>query len=612
MRRMFLLTSLVLETMAVSAASLCSGSSAGVAIDTTLGARTAAASETIRYGATWETTAEGATAVVAVDGEMLKSATGTGSVDWTPTRNGTYTFTHKVLAGGAQVGETLTATFVVEGLNPEDPVIMPVSGTTFDSSQTISMSCSSDGATIHYTTDGSEPTLESPVYKRFRISGKTTVKARAFYDNGEGSAVVTAEYALGRCDDPVISLADGTVFQHSDQEVSIMCGEEGVLRYTLDGTEPTAEAPVYTGPFTISESTVVKAKVFSDRFFDSPVVTANLTREWVPVATPVITAAESFTGSKTKVVIACATEGATIRYTTNGNDPNSHSTKYTGPFDVTAGCTVKAYGVLADYLNSEITVRTISKVWGIGDSLGAPDQAFSTSGAKGWTDADGRAMRSGAIADNQSTILSTVVSGAGTLAFDWRTSCEADEEFHKWDHLELRIDGTVVKVLDGETDWIPISVPVAGAGDHRVEWAYVKDDFESDGEDCAWVRSFAWTPAAAPNATQTTEVPVPYVWLEGYFPGVKDYEACAKSLSANGINTVMEAYVAGLDPTDPHAAFEARIEMVNGAPVVTPSPDLKGERVYKVSGRTALDDAEGWQCPANAKHRFFKISVELP
>ena len=52
--------------------------------------------------------------------------------------------------------------------------------------------------------------------------------------------------------------------------------------------------------------------------------------------------------------------------------------------------------------------------------------------------------------------------------------------------------------------------------------------------------------------------------------------------------------------------------MVDGAPVVMPSPDLKGARVYKVSGRTALDDAEGWQCPATANHRFFKISVELP
>ena len=52
--------------------------------------------------------------------------------------------------------------------------------------------------------------------------------------------------------------------------------------------------------------------------------------------------------------------------------------------------------------------------------------------------------------------------------------------------------------------------------------------------------------------------------------------------------------------------------MVNGQPVVTPSPDLKDERVYKVLGKTSLEDTGEWQYPTNALHRFFKISVEMP
>ena len=502
----------------------------------------------------------------------------------------------------------------------DPPVILPTSGSVFVNSLTVTITNRTDGATIRYTTDGSEPTIESSVYKRFRISGKTTVKARAFYENGEGSEVVTAEYALGRCDDPVISLADGTVFQHSDQEVSIECGEEGVLRYTLDGMEPTADSPVYAGPFTVSESTVVKAKVFSDRYFDSQAVTSNLTREWVPVATPVITAAESFTGSKTKVVIACATAGATIRYTTNGNDPNSHSTRYTGPFYVTAGCTVKAYAVLADYLNSETMVWTISKVWGIGDTLGKPDHAFTTGGDAGFvrvTDATaprGESMKSGAITHDQVSELTTQVTGPGTVSFQWRTSCEADEEYHDWDHAEFCVDGVEVARQDGVTGWKTVTARVAGAGPHTLVWRYVKDDVEQDGEDCIWVADFAWTSGF--TATQTTGVPVPYAWLLANCPDAVDeydvYEAVAKQPVANGRLTVADCYVAGLDPKDPAAEFTARIEMVGGAPVVTPSPDLKDARVYRVSGRNALDDAEGWQCPATAKHRFFKISVELP
>ena len=45
---------------------------------------------------------------------------------------------------------------------------------------------------------------------------------------------------------------------------------------------------------------------------------------------------------------------------------------------------------------------------------------------------------------------------------------------------------------------------------------------------------------------------------------------------------------------------------------MTPSPDLKDERVYKVFGKTSLEDTGEWQYPTNALHRFFKISVEMP
>ena len=142
----------------------------------------------------------------------------------------------------------------------------------------------------------------------------------------------------------------------------------------------------------------------------------------------------------------------------------------------------------------------------------------------------------------------------------------------------------------------------------------MKDDAELDGEDCVWVADFGWTSDL--TETQTTAVPVPYAWLLANCPDAVDeydvYEAVAKQPAANGRLTVEECYVAGLDPNDPAAEFKAVIEMVDGVPVVTPSPDLKDERVYKVLGKTSLEDAGEWQYPTNALHRFFKISVEMP
>ena len=587
--------------------------------------RTARASEAIRYSTAWvDGAAADATAVVDVNGVMLSSVAGSGAVTWTPERNGTYTLTHKVMSGDEQVGETLTATFVVEGLNPEEPVISPDSGTTFEGSLTVSMSCPTDGATIHYTTNGVEPTAESPVYKRFRIYGKTTVKAVA-EKNGMLSEVVTAEYALGQCADPVISLADGASFAHSNQVVSIAWNNDGILRYTLDGTDPTPESPVYEAPFSVNESVVVKAKVFSEAFFDSAVVVANLVRSWERVSTPVIDAAATFRGSKTKVAIACATEGAVVRYTLNGSVPDVNSAIYTEPFYVTGSCVIKAYASKEDYLDSAMASQTVEKVWGIGDTMGNPDQEFSTAGSNGlgWTrvvDAtapNGEAMRSGAIAHGQTSTLSTTVTGPGTLTFSWRTSCEEDE-LHEWDHAEFAVDGVVRLVLDGVTGWRNEAVAIAEDGVHTIEWRYVKDDMESEGEDAAWVAGFGWTPKQ--GETQTTDVHVPYAWIKDWYPEIVDgydaFESAAKATAANGRDKVWECYVAGISPVDPAAKFTAKIEMKDGCPIVTWEPDLNagGEaiRVYKVYGSETLVNGGNWQYPTNSLHRFFKVKVEMP
>lgn len=517
---------------------------------------------------------------------------------------------------------------------PDALSILPANGTTFESSLTVSMSCPIADAMIRYTIDGSDPTIDSLVYKKFKIYGKTTVKAIAFCDDGSHSDVVTASYALGQCADPMFSLADGSEFEHSGQEVSIAWNNDGVLRYTLDGSEPTVESPSYEGPFTISESVVVKAKVFSDDFFDSSVVTASLTRVWVNVATPVIDAASSFTGSKTKVSISCATEGAVVRYTLNGNEPNSHSTKYTGPFYVTDSCTVKAYAVMPDYLNSEVATFAIDKVWVIGDAMGKPDHGFTTdgTGGAGWTrvtDAtapNGEAMKSGAIAHGQSSVLSTKVMGPGTLSFSWRTSCEQDPEgTYEWDHAELTVDGVVKLRLDGDSGWAEASTEITGDGEHTIEWRYVKDDVESAGDDAAWVANYSW--ASAYTATRTTNVPVPYAWLTEHDPDVVDeydaYEAAAKVTGANG-HKVWESYVIGADPNDKDdslkiTSFPMKADGTPDFEAITISPSQSKWNVDGaqpvLKGKATLEGAGEWQAVTDENRtdmRFFKVEVVLP
>ena len=512
-------------------------------------------------------------------------------------------------------------------------IIAPDNGTTFEDSLTISMSSLVDGATIYYTVDGSEPTIESTVYrKKFRIYSKTTIKAIAVSAGLTSSDAVVASYAPGRCANPVISLTDGAEFAHSNLIVSIRWKNDGVLRYTLDGTDPTAASPIYEGPFTFSDSVELRAKVFSDDYFDSAVVTSRLTRVWENVATPQIDAADSFTGSKAKVVITCATEGATIRYTLDGSEPDGSSAVYAGPIYVTDSCTVKVYAVNEDYLDSAVATQAIVKEWDIGDSLGKPDHGFTTDGSAGagWmrfvdaTAPNGEAMKSGAILDSQQSVLETKVTGSGTLTFSWRTSCEDSGGQYDWDHVEFAVDGTVLVQHDGINSWTNESVRIVGEGEHVVTWTYKKDEVESDGDDAAYVAGYGWV--SDYTETQTTEVPVPYAWLTAHDPGVVDeyeaYEASAKGKAANGRMSVAECYVVGLDPEI--ATNEFKITSfpmkADGTPDIEhivfdpPQERWNVPATYKVKGAANLNDTEWPEVTEENKagFMFFKVTVELP
>ncbi len=533
---------------------------------------------------------------------------------------------------------------------PTAPVISPASGTAFESSLTVTISCETQGAAIYYTTDGSEPTKDSMAYKRFKIYGKTTVKAVA-YDAASDvySEVATAEYALGTCANPVIAPSGGSavvteggyVFYRDGQAVTISRnGEEGTIRYTLDGSDPTASSAVYSGAITLDATTTVKAKVFSDSYFDSDVVTVAFVREWEQVATPEITVASTFTGSRTMCEIACSTDGARIFYTLNGTAPTSHSTRYAGAFYITGSCTVKAFALLSGCLDSEVAVKTVTKEWTIGDAMGAPDQAFATSGDGGkafYRVADasapnGEAMHSGAIGDSEAygsfarTVLSTTVTGPGTASFSWKASCEDDAPDYEWDHGEFAVDGVVKAYISGETGWTNVSVSVTGSGEHTLTWTYLKDDAEAEGEDCIWVGGFGWESAC--TETQTTVVPVPYAWLRAHVPGVADeyeaYEAAAKATAANGRLSVVECYVVGLDPEIATNDFKITSfpMKADGTPdleniAVDPPQtqwNVPGARAV-VKGAATLDGewkaVEGATAEEKAAMRFFKVVVEV-
>ncbi len=77
-----------------------------------------------------------------------------------------------------------------------NPVFTPAAGAIFAGTG-VTLACTTEGAAIHYTIDGTEPTAESTLYTEpIVINEATTVKAIAVKDGMEASSVVTAEYTI--------------------------------------------------------------------------------------------------------------------------------------------------------------------------------------------------------------------------------------------------------------------------------------------------------------------------------------------------------------------------------------------------------------------------------
>ena len=383
-----------------------------------------------------------------------------------------------------------------------DPIFVPESGAVFDSSLKVSITNAVAGAAIYYTMDGTDPTTDSTPYKKFLLDHKATIKAIAAY-KGVTSGVVTAHYAKGKVEDPVIT-ADADLFDHSGNVIGISCPTpNAVIHYTTDGSVPTAESPVYERPFAIDDTTTVRAIAAEHPdYFDSEIVTRTFVRKWEVVKTPVLqsyygsvqsgTPTTELRGSYLSVVMSCETEGAVIHFTTNGTVPTAESPVYEEPFKAFDTMTIRAIAVKDDWKDSSVTEIHVTKFWTIGDSLNLPDQGFAMGGVGDWTtdrdvSHDGVAsMRSEEVSHNQKTSLNTEFTGSGRLSFWWKSSAE------DWDGGQLFVDGVSRAEIFGETDWKNVVIDITGNTTHVISWVYAKDETESGGSDCIWLDQIVW------------------------------------------------------------------------------------------------------------------------
>jgi hypothetical protein len=227
----------------------------------------------------------------------------------------------------------------------------------------LTITCTTAGAQIRYTLDGSEPTETSALYTApLELLAAATVKARAFHSDylaGETASVVFDGYIFAETLAPVVFAPPAGLYA-DEVTVTLTCATAGALiRYTLDGSDVTADSPSYTAPLVLTANTRVKALAFKARANAAPQTTADYTVRPTPPAPPANIrldgekigddATNTFRGPA-QIVFLADREGDVIRFTLDGSDVTESSPEWTAPYyELTRSATVKARVYRAEY-----------------------------------------------------------------------------------------------------------------------------------------------------------------------------------------------------------------------------------------------------------------------
>ena len=153
-----------------------------------------------------------------------------------------------------------------------------------------------------------------------------------------------------------------STFRHLSTTVSLRSNTAGAeIHYTIDGTEPTMESPLYTEPFEISATGVtVKAIAKADGYYVSEVGEAAIEiHELAAAPSIVVEQNDGFT----EVTLVPANDGDVMYYNFTGSDLTTASSVYEegSPITLTKHATITAFTAeQGSYLQSEIVSKDIT------------------------------------------------------------------------------------------------------------------------------------------------------------------------------------------------------------------------------------------------------------
>jgi len=184
-------------------------------------------------------------------------------------------------------------------------------------------------------------------------AGTSTFTVKATNAAGSGTkqlSITINSSAIPTVATPTASLSAGTYT--TARTVTLSTATSGAaIYYTTDGTEPTTLSTLYSGAINIGVTTTIKAIAVKEGMNNSGILTAVYTLKAAqPTASP---AAGTYTTTQ-NVTLTTTTADAQIYYTTNGTNPTTSSTLYSGAISISATTTLKAIAVKDGWNNSDI------------------------------------------------------------------------------------------------------------------------------------------------------------------------------------------------------------------------------------------------------------------
>ncbi len=212
---------------------------------------------------------------------------------------------------------------------------------------TITTSTMTEGTTIYYTVDASEPTAESAVYSEpVPVVENCTLKAVAMNDKLYASETSSFNIDWFKVETPVLSINGNTL--------TMSCGTPGAVIYYEYDDIPTLKSTVYNGPITLVDNRTIFAIAVKENFNDSEM--AGATPDIFVCTEPTF----AYNGRYLQVETG---EGMTIHYTTDGSKPTEDSEVCTGQIEIKDVCTVRAIATRKDFRDSPESIYNVTYVY---------------------------------------------------------------------------------------------------------------------------------------------------------------------------------------------------------------------------------------------------------